>query len=77
MDVAGRFHLRDGRLLAKNIAINLLFHFILVLAYGWIVATAIYRLKTAAGIVLGTALSLPAFRTELSHLRLLPALSVQ
>ena len=50
-----------GLLLTKNIAINLLFHFVLVLAYGWIVATAIYRLKTAAAIVLGTALSLPLF----------------
>ena len=50
-----------GRLIAQNIAINLIGHFVLALIYGWVVATCIYRLHTGLGLVVGTLMALPLY----------------
>ena len=50
-----------ARLLSHSFLLNLLGHFVMALVYGWIVASCIYRLNTAMGIVVGTALSIPLY----------------
>ena len=48
-----------GRGTGGNFVFSLIWHFLLALVYGWIVAACIYRPPTAGGIILGTFLAVP------------------
>jgi hypothetical protein len=48
-----------GRGTGGNFVFSLIWHFLLALVYGWILATCIYRPPTAGGIILGTLLAVP------------------
>ncbi len=50
-----------GRVLTKNMVVDLIGHFMVAFVYAWIIALAIYRLPTSGGILLGTALTLPLY----------------
>ncbi|HEY2614165.1 MAG TPA: hypothetical protein VGI42_00510 [Chthoniobacterales bacterium] len=50
-----------GRIMAKNPIVDLVAHFILAMAYGWVVGACIYSLPTAAGIIFGTLLGVPLY----------------
>jgi hypothetical protein len=50
-----------GRILSPNWVVDILGQLVLSLAYGMIIASAIYSLSTGGGIVLGTLLGVPLY----------------
>jgi hypothetical protein len=48
-----------GRATGGNFAFSVIWHFLLAVIYGWILAACIYRPPTAGGIILGTFLAIP------------------
>jgi hypothetical protein len=47
-----------GRIMSPLVLLDFVAHFLLALLYGWVIATAIYRLPTGAAIPLGVGLAL-------------------